>query len=215
MRDLIPRPPLRSSAGTSWERQLNSEAKQLTVDICAEFEAFRAFPYPDPASPLAQATPKVKWGFSPATELLARLPHATQTLSGSPWTWGYGQTGPGIGPGTPAMTEPQARALLEVEVAKRGDEIERRSSVKLTVGQLAALTSFLFNVGPGKVGVKDGLFELKSLPRRPSSLWRFTMAGRPEVAAGEYLGWVKAGGKVMRGLIRRREAERALYLRKP
>lgn len=193
---------------------MNSEAKQLAVAICAEFEAFRAFPYPDAASALAKATPKVKWGFSPATELLSRLPHSTQTLSGHPWTWGYGQTGAGIGPGTQSITEPEARALLEVEVTKRGDEIERRSSVNLTVGQLAALTSFLFNVGPGKCGVKDGLFELKSTPRRPSSLWRFTMAGRPEVAAGEFMGWTKAQGKVMNGLIRRREAEKALYLRK-
>ncbi len=192
---------------------MNSEAKQLTVEICAEFEQFRAFPYPDVGSPLAKATPKVKWGFSPATELLARLPHATQTLSGAPWTWGYGQTGPDIGPGTPATTEPQARARLEFEVAERLEEVTRRSSVDLTTGQLAALASFLFNFGPGKVGVKDGLFELKSLPRRPSSLWRFTMAGRPEVAVGEFLGWVKAGGKVMRGLIRRREAEKALYMR--
>lgn len=192
---------------------MNSEAKQLAVEICAEFEAFRAFPYPDPASPLAQATPKVKWGFSPATDLLARLPHATQTLSGAPWTIGYGQTGSGIGPGTPETTEPEARARLELEVTERLEAVRGRSSVDLTAGQLAALTSFLFNVGPGKVGVKDGLFELKSLPRRPSSLWRFTMAGRPEVAAGEFLGWVKAGGKVMRGLIRRREAERALYTR--
>lgn len=192
---------------------MNSEAKQLAVAICAEFEAFRAFPYPDPASPLAKATPKVKWGFSLATALRASLSPATQALSGSPWTLGYGQTGPGIGPASPRITEPEARALLEVEVAKRGDEIERRSSVDLTVGQLAALTSFLFNVGPGKCGVKDGLFELKSTPRRPSSLWRFTMAGRPEVAAGEFMGWTKAQGKVMNGLIRRREAEKALYLR--
>lgn len=190
-----------------------SEAKQLAVNICAEFEAFRAFPYPDPASPLAQKTPKVRWGLFPATELLSRLPHSIQTLSGAPWTTGYGQTGPGIGPGTPAMTEQQALALLELEVAERLEAVTGRSSVDLTVGQLAALTSFLFNVGPGKAGVKDGLFELKSLPRRPSSLWRFTMAGRPEVAADEFMGWTKAQGKVMRGLIRRREAERALYLR--
>lgn len=192
---------------------MNSEAKQLAVAICAEFEAFRAFPYPDPASPLAKATSKVKWGFSPATELLSRLPHSTQTLSGAPWTNGYGQTGAGIGPGSAAVSEPQARARLEIEVAERLDAVVNRSSVKLTSGQIAALTSFLFNVGPGKCGVKDGLFELKGTPRRASSLWRFTMAGRPEVAADEFMGWTKAQGKVMNGLIRRREAEKALYLR--
>lgn len=192
---------------------MNSEAKQLTVDICADFEAFRAFPYPDVGSPLAKATPKVKWGFSPATELLARLPHATQTLSGAPWTNGYGQTGADIGPGSAAVSEPQARARLELEVAERLEAVSDRSSVDLTTGQLAALASFLFNVGPGKCGVKDGLFELKSAPRRPSSLWRLTQEGNAIAASQEFRFWTKAQGKEMSGLVRRRQAERALYLR--
>lgn len=191
---------------------MNSEAKQLAVDICAEFEAFRAFPYPDPASPLAKATPKVKWGFSPATALRAALPYTTQALSGSPWTIGYGQTGPSVIAGSPEMTQFQARLLLDVEVIRRLSEIERRSSVKLTAGQLAALTSFLFNVGPGRYGVKDGLFELKSA-RRPSTLWVLSQKGDHLGAAEQFQFWTKAQGAVMPGLVRRRKAERALYLR--
>jgi lysozyme len=31
-------------------------------------------------------------------------------------------------------------------------------------------------------------------------------------AADEFLKWTKAGGKVLNGLVRRREAERALFL---
>jgi lysozyme len=188
------------------------EAKQLAVDICAEFEAFRAFPYPDPASPLAKATPKVKWGFSSATELRSKLPYATQALSGSPWTIGYGQTGPSVIAGSPEMTQFQARMLLDIEVMRRLSEIERRSSLKFTAGQLAALTSFLFNVGPGKYGVKDGLFELKSA-RRPSTLWVLSQKGAHLGAAEQFQFWTKAQGAVMPGLVRRRKAERALYLR--
>ncbi|HFE9915503.1 TPA: lysozyme, partial [Acinetobacter baumannii] len=33
-------------------------------------------------------------------------------------------------------------------------------------------------------------------------------------AADQFLVWNKAGGKVMKGLVRRREAERALFLKK-
>lgn len=63
--------------------------EELKID-----EGFREFAYPDPLSPLAKATKKLQlpWGFKPATSILNQLPENIRTLSGKPWTVGYGKT---------------------------------------------------------------------------------------------------------------------------
>jgi lysozyme len=190
-----------------------ASAQSLAVGLVAEFEDFRAFPYPDPASPLAKATRGQRWGFLPPRDILAKLRGDVAALSGAPWTIGYGQTGKHITPDTPQWSQSIARANLEAEVEERIDAVKDRSLVTLTDGQLAALASFLFNVGPGGVGRKDGLFELKSTPRRPSTLWRKVQAGDFKGAAGQFGAWTKAQGQEMAGLVRRRAAERAMFER--
>jgi lysozyme len=61
-----------------------------------------------------------------------------------------------------------------------------------------ALVSFAFNVGLGNL-------QSSTLRQRYN---RHDYDG----AAEEFLKWTKAGGKVLNGLVRRREAERALFL---
>ena len=63
---------------------------------------------------------------------------------------------------------------------------------------LDALVSFAFNVGLGSL--------------QSSTLRMRYSRGDYSGAADEFLKWNKAGGKVLRGLERRREAERALFL---
>ena len=65
-------------------------------------------------------------------------------------------------------------------------------------GRFDALVSFAFNVGLG------------SLQR--SSLRMKTNRGEFEEAADEFLKWTKAGGRVLPGLVKRRQDERALYM---
>lgn len=66
-----------------------------------------------------------------------------------------------------------------------------------TQGQFDALVSFAYNLG--------------SAALRGSTLMRRHKAGDYEGAAAQFARWNKAGGRVMRGLTRRREAEAALY----
>ncbi|WP_335876684.1 lysozyme, partial [Acinetobacter baumannii] len=47
-----------------------------------------------------------------------------------------------------------------------------------------------------------------------STLLKKLNKGDYQGAADQFLVWNKAGGKVMKGLVRRREAERALFLKK-
>ena len=61
-----------------------------------------------------------------------------------------------------------------------------------------ALVSFAFNVGLGNL--------------QRSSLRMKTNRGEFEEAADEFMKWTKAGGRVLPGLVKRRQDERALYL---
>ena len=65
-------------------------------------------------------------------------------------------------------------------------------------GIFDALVSFSFNVGLGNL--------------QRSGLRMKTNRGEYEDAADEFLKWTKAGGKVLPGLVKRRNDERALYL---
>jgi lysozyme len=65
-------------------------------------------------------------------------------------------------------------------------------------GRFDALVSFAFNVGLGNL--------------QRSSLRMKTNRGEFDDAADEFLKWTKAGGRVLPGLVKRRNDERALYL---
>lgn len=65
-------------------------------------------------------------------------------------------------------------------------------------GIFDALVSFSFNVGLGNL--------------QRSSLRMKTNRGDFEEAADEFMKWTKAGGRVLPGLVKRRNDERALYL---
>lgn len=127
---------------------------------------------------------------------------------GAPWTIGWGHTGPEVVLGL-AWTQAQADAQLVVDLASRELTISKAVTAQITQGQFDAQVSFLYNVGPGKQGVKDGLLVLKN--GNPSSLLRLTNAGDVAGAAAQFKFWNKAGGIPMRGLSRRRAAEAALY----
>jgi lysozyme len=65
-------------------------------------------------------------------------------------------------------------------------------------GVFDALASFAFNVGLGNL--------------QRSSLRMKTNRGEFEEAADEFLKWTKAAGRVLPGLVKRRNDERAMYL---
>jgi len=76
--------------------------------------------------------------------------------------------------------------------------VERFCPVKLTQGQFDALVSFSFNVGLGTL--------------QRSTLRQKVIRGEMEEAAEEFLKYTLAGGKVLKGLVTRRNDERALFL---
>ena len=116
------------------------------------------------------------------------------------WTIGWGCisiAGTPVGPGTPAITQARADELLAHELAGSQAAVKRQIAVALTDVQEAALISFTYNLGEGNL--------------RSSTLRTLLNDGRPDEAAAEFGKWVMSGGQRVRGLIRRRGAERAVF----
>lgn len=117
------------------------------------------------------------------------------------WTIGYGWTQTVDGkPIHAGMTIKQetAERLLKTGLVSYESDVSRLVKVGLTQGQFDALVSFTYNLGARSLST--------------STLLRKLNAGDYAGAADEFLRWNKAGGKVLNGLTRRREAERALFL---
>nr|DAM19918.1 MAG TPA: Lysozyme [Caudoviricetes sp.] len=117
------------------------------------------------------------------------------------WTIGYGWTQPVDGkPIRAGMTIKQetAERLLKTGLVSYENDVSRLVKVGLTQGQFDALVSFTYNLGSRALST--------------STLLRKLNCGDYTGSADEFLRWNKAGGKVLNGLTRRREAERALFL---
>ena len=108
------------------------------------------------------------------------------------------------------ITRKRALELLKEDLKEAEDVVNKHVKVELTQGQFDALVSFVFNVGPGRKGVKDGFVVLKN--GRQSTLLRKINQGDFFGAAEEFPKWANAGGKKFRGLEIRRARERAQFL---
>jgi lysozyme len=109
-----------------------------------------------------------------------------------------------------SVTPDEAEILLGHDLINFEKIVNTNVKVDLNQNQFDALVSFVFNVGEGKEGVKDGFVTLRS--GKPSTMLRKLNAGDYEGAANEFPKWNRAGGVVLKGLIRRREAEKELFL---
>lgn len=110
-------------------------------------------------------------------------------------TIGYGSTG-GIKEGQ-TITQKQADNMLIDDMDAAAEGVTKLVKVALTQGQFDALTSFVFNLGEGRL--------------RDSTLLRLLNQGKYGEAANQFKFWVMAGGKPLAGLVKRRAAERALF----
>ena len=95
------------------------------------------------------------------------------------------------------IDEDEGLELLRADVATAERAVRRWIKVPLTQGQFDALVSFTFNLGGGALQ--------RSTLRR-----KVNRQDHAEVPA-EFMKWVWAGGKKLRGLVKRRQAEAKLY----
>ena len=116
------------------------------------------------------------------------------------WTVGYGHTGPSVHRGL-TITQKLAEDILAQDVRRFELGVLNNVKVNLNQNEFDALVSFSFNVGVNAL--------------KNSTLLRLLNDGADRsIVAAEFLRWNKGGDKVLQGLTRRRQAEKALFLQK-
>jgi len=114
------------------------------------------------------------------------------------WTIGYGHTAD-VKEGD-SIDQEAAEAFLIEDLEKFEQAVTRLVEVPLTQQQFDALVSWTFNLGAGNLAESTLLRKLNN----------YQYAEVPE----QMMRWVRAGGKVLEGLVRRRAAEAALFQNK-
>ncbi|HKT65942.1 MAG TPA: lysozyme [Burkholderia sp.] len=186
----------------------------LCRPLSQHFENCYLTAYPDPASPLGKALQargiwyKVLGGAPIPSDPVLRV------LSGAPWTCGWGSTGPDVREGT-VWTQATADARHDANLRASAALVDQAARVPLSPQQMAALVSIVNNVGPGRARSagdpgRDGIVVLAN--GQPSTLLRHLNVEDYAGAADQFPAWNKAGGVVQPGLVRRRAAERDLFL---
>ena len=99
----------------------------------------------------------------------------------------------------PNITEDMARLLLQEDLVVFEMEVAKLVKSSINENQFSALVSFAYNVGATNLKNSTLLKKVNANPNDKS-------------ISLEFLKWNKAGGKVLNGLVRRREAEASLYL---
>jgi lysozyme len=111
-------------------------------------------------------------------------------------TIGYGHTGNDVRSGM-LITAVEASTLLTEDVSRFEVGVCEVINKPMTQGQFDALVDFAFNLGLGAL--------------RGSTLAAKFKAGDLSGASRELSKWVWGGGKMLSGLVKRREAARALF----
>ena len=114
------------------------------------------------------------------------------------WTIGFGHT-KGVRQGQ-SITKDEALAMLDEELIEYEEYVEKLVEVPLNQDQFDALVCWVYNLGPTNLATSTLLYKLNK--------------GQYDDVPSEIKRWNKAGGEVLKGLVRRREAEALLFLGK-
>ena len=96
------------------------------------------------------------------------------------------------------FSKDEVNGLLSADLQRFETGVARLFHMVLTQGQNDALVSFAFNLGLGGV--------------QRSTLRSKILRGETQEAADEFLKFTRGGGKILPGLVKRRNDERALFL---
>lgn len=113
-------------------------------------------------------------------------------------TLGYGSTGPDIKLGM-KWTKEQAEDRLKNDLGTFSKGVRNLIKVVLNENQFSAVVALAYNIGLGN---------FKSSP-----LLKKLNANDFPGASAEFERWNKGGGKILKGLVKRREAEKTLFLK--
>lgn len=113
------------------------------------------------------------------------------------WTIGFGHTGKDVKEGL-VITQEQAEHYLHNDVIIHSANVSRLVKRPLTQNQFDALVSFEYNVGYGNFA--------------SSTMLKLLNQNKYPEAAEQFDRWVYANKKKLPGLVKRRQAEKELFL---
>ena len=117
-------------------------------------------------------------------------------------TIGFGATFYPDGRKVKLSDEPISEVIAEVILKKHLEKFEQYvdsyCTDKLNQNQFDALVSFCYNLGPANLKSSTLLKKVNANPNDPT-------------IKDEFMKWVKAGGRTLRGLVTRRTEEASLY----
>ena len=117
------------------------------------------------------------------------------------WTIGYGNTfyedGTKVKEGD-VITQERAEELFDIIISDFVRMTDALVKSDVTENNFSALVSFTFNVGTGNLKKSTLLRKVNANPKDPS-------------IRAEFMKWTRANNVVLKGLVRRREAEAKLY----
>ena len=96
------------------------------------------------------------------------------------------------------ITQEQAEEMLRDEMAEYEGYVNSLVTVELNQNQFDAMVSWVYNLGGGNLA--------------SSTLLKVLNAGDYDGVPAQMMRWNKAGGKVLEGLTRRRQAEADLFV---
>jgi lysozyme len=114
------------------------------------------------------------------------------------WTICYGHTGSDVFSFGSHVSKSRCLKLLQKDLDRFAVAVAHAVTSPTSSEQYNALVSFAYNVGAGAL--------------QSSTLLRYHNGRDYRQAADEFPKWKFAGGRVLEGLVRRRAAERSLYL---
>lgn len=133
---------------------------------------------------------------SPDYEGIRLKAYPDPATGAEPWTIGVGHTG-GVKPGD-LITHEQAMEFLASDLQKAESAVNNSVRVPITQNQFDSLVSLAFNIGGGAFA--------------NSTLVRMLNLGDKLGAANQFTRWNKGNGKILKGLVKRRALERAMFL---
>jgi len=117
------------------------------------------------------------------------------------WTIGYGNTfyedGSKVKEGD-VITQERANELFDIIINDFARMTDALVKSDVSENNFSAIVSFAFNVGTGNLKKSTLLKKVNVNPKDPT-------------IKAEFMKWTKANGVVLKGLVRRREAEAKLY----
>jgi lysozyme len=134
----------------------------------------------------------------------ASHPYVDKVGTGHPVTWCYGETEADapIPSMSATFTKEQCQQQLGTSLVKYDAQIQKCIDPKVYAAlpphRHAALVSLDYNIGPGNFC--------------KSNVVRNLNAGKTQAACDAFLSWTHASGRVVQGLVNRRQSERKLCL---